>query len=68
VPPTSENDAFLENLEIWLWWVKSVVKIQDLLLEYPFGLITFLREGIKSLREPVVEPRQNCNLLGGNDV
>ncbi len=32
-----------------------------------FGLITVLREGIKSLRESVVEPRQNCN-LGGNDV
>jgi len=65
---TSENHTFLEGLKIWLWWLKSVVKVQDLLLEHPFRLIALLGERVKSLGESIVEPRQNRNLLGGNGV
>src|SRR5436309_123817 len=62
IAPTPENHTLLEDLEIRFWRLESVIKIQDLLLEHPLGLVALLRERVKCLRESVIEPRQNRNL------
>jgi hypothetical protein len=59
----SQDDRFLKYLKSRFRGLQSVVNIQDLLLEYPFRLIALLGKWTESLREPVVQPRQNGNPL-----
>ena len=61
----SLDDTPHENLELRFRLGQPVVKVRYFLLEYPLCLIALLRKRIESVGEPIIEPRQNFNFLGG---
>ncbi len=58
-----ENEGLSESLKLRFGRGQSIVKVRYFLLEHPLGSVALLGKGIKSVREPIVELRQNRDLF-----